>query len=191
MEKEFIKSKENKVLEGLVLLKPLIHKDNRGFFLESWNRINFNNLIKEELDFVQDNHSFSKQNVLRGLHYQIDPFSQGKLVCCSNGEIFDVAVDIRKNSPTFAQWAGVILNSVNHYKLWIPAGFAHGFLVLSDCADVHYKSTAYWSKEHEYSIKWDDPTISINWPKKSDAFKISDKDKSGTFLDEISPNYLF
>ena len=191
MRKELIKSQKNNILNGLILLKPDIIRDKRGLFFESWNELKLLNIIGENIKFVQDNHSSSAKNVLRGLHYQINPYEQGKLVRCSNGEIFDITVDIRKDSLTFGQWAGVILNSKNHNQLWIPAGFAHGFLVLSDNADVNYKTTNHWSKEHECSIRWDDPSISINWPNKSNKYNISDNDKNALYLKDISIEKLF
>lgn len=191
MKKELVFNKENETLNGLFLLKPEIHEDKRGIFFESWNQLKFNNLINEKIEFVQDNLSFSHKNVLRGLHYQIDPFAQGKLVRCSQGEIFDVAVDIRKTSSTFGQWAGIILNSRNHYQLWIPSGFAHGFLVLSDYASVNYKTTNFYSKEHEYSVRWNDPNISIDWPLQKDKVTLSEKDKEAIFLNKILPENLF
>ena len=186
---EKIYTKNGLEIQGLLKLSPKVFSDDRGFFLESWNKKNWDYLLEKcnqkSQEFVQDNHSKSSKGVLRGLHYQLEPFAQGKLVRVVSGEVFDVAVDIRKNSSTFAQWAGIKLNSSNHYQLWIPAGYAHGFLVLSDHADVHYKTTEYWSKEHERSIRWNDPSLSINWPKLSNEFNISYKDKNALFLEEI------
>lgn len=176
MNKEIIFSNQNNLLEGLLLIKPDIYKDDRGQFLESWNQLKFNNLVGKKIDFVQDNFSFSDKNVLRGLHYQKEPYAQGKLVRCSQGSIFDVAVDIRKNSSTFGEWAGVILDSIKHNQFWIPEGYAHGFLVLSDFADVNYKTTNFYSKKHEASIVWNDPNFSISWPMDGDEVKLSPKD---------------
>jgi len=164
MDKIKIKSSKNNILEGLLMLEPNLIRDNRGFFFESWNEYKFNNIINEKINFVQDNHAYSFKNVIRGLHYQLEPFEQGKLISCSKGIIFDVAVDIRSNSPTFKEWGSVILDSERHNQLWIPKGFAHGYQVLSEFAHVNYKVTNYWSKEHESSIKWNDPEIGIEWP---------------------------
>lgn len=190
MEKEIVKSNKKQELKGLFLIKPNLFKDTRGMFLESWNKGVFNNLIGDKIDFVQDNHSSSYRNVIRGLHYQTHPQAQGKLIRCSQGKIFDVAVDIRKCSPTFSQWAGVILDSINHNQLWIPSGYAHGFLVLSEYADVNYKTTEFWSKENEYSIRWDDSDISIIWPKKSNDLNISKKDIDSFYLKDIPKDKL-
>lgn len=155
-------------LEGPLLIKPKVFADERGFFFESWNDHVFRQILHQEGQvipgFVQDNHSRSSQGVLRGLHYQLPPHPQGKLVRCVMGEIFDVAVDLRHQSPTFSQWVGVRLNALNQDQLWVPAGFAHGFLTLSDHAEVLYKTTDYWSRDCEQSIRWDDPQIAIQWP---------------------------
>ncbi|MBV2352175.1 dTDP-4-dehydrorhamnose 3,5-epimerase [Synechococcus sp. HK05] len=155
-------------LEGPLLIKPKVFADERGFFFESWNDNIFRQILDQEGQviprFVQDNHSRSSQGVLRGLHYQLPPHPQGKLVRCVVGEIFDVAVDLRRQSPTFSQWVGVRLNASNQDQLWVPAGFAHGFLTLSDHAEVLYKTTDYWSRDCERSIRWDDPQIGIQWP---------------------------
>ena len=191
MKKVLVKSKSGNILKGLAIIEPDIYRDNRGLFFESWNASKFCSLIDENINFVQDNHSYSSKNVLRGLHYQLNPFSQGKLVRCSKGKIFDVAVDIRKNSPTFKEWAGVTLDSEIHSQLWIPSGFAHGFLVLSEFADVNYKATNYWSKEHERTIKWNDSTISIDWPIKELNINISEKDANALKIDELENNQLF
>tara|TARA_Y100001978_G_scaffold203213_1_gene227509 strand:+ start:5375 stop:5956 length:582 start_codon:yes stop_codon:yes gene_type:complete len=150
--------------EGLFLVTPNKYKDQRGSFYESWNKNIFDKKINSCVNFVQDNHSSSIQGVLRGLHYQTSPNPQGKLVRCPYGEIFDVAVDLRINSKTFGRWTGIYLNSENMNQLWIPEGFAHGFLTISDFAEVLYKTTAYWNKECEKSIKWNDERLSIDWP---------------------------
>ena len=145
------------------LIKPKIFRDERGYFFEAYKESEFKeNGIQE--NFVQDNHSSSSLGVLRGLHYQLPPHAQGKLVGCIKGSIFDVAVDIRKNSPTFGKWIGVNLNSLNHYMLYIPAGFAHGFYTLQDKTEVLYKVTAEYSPEHDRGIIWNDPQLSIRWP---------------------------
>lgn len=150
-------------LGGVLLIDPKVFGDARGFFFESFNAKHFSELTGFIPPFVQDNHSRSARGVLRGLHYQIlQP--QGKLVRVSAGEVFDVAVDIRRSSPTFGKWAGVVLSAENKRQLWIPPGFAHGFVVLSETADFLYKTTDYWAPEHERCIRWDDPAIGIEWP---------------------------
>lgn len=160
---ENLKTENNLVIKDLVTLIPDVYEDGRGFFFESWNQDKFNKIVNKNVTFCQDNHSRSCYGVLRGLHYQLDPFPQGKLVRCSFGSIFDVAVDIRKNSSTYGKWGGIELNSENKKQLWIPPGFAHGFLTLTKIAEVQYKTTNFWSKECERSIKWNDPKININW----------------------------
>ena len=159
---------ERPPLEGLLLITPHVIGDDRGFFLESWNNRRFADALgvaeADAPDFSQDNHSRSSRGVLRGLHYQLPPSPQGKLVRCVAGAIFDVAVDVRRSSPTWGQWYGVELNEVNHRQLWIPPGFAHGFLTLSETADVLYKASGFWSRECERSMLWSDPAIGISWP---------------------------
>ena len=151
-----------------LLLTPRLFGDERGFFFESWNQRSFAAALGVPLEqapaFVQDNHSRSSRGVLRGLHYQLPPHPQGKLVRCVVGEIFDVAVDIRRSSPTFGQSVGAALTSQNHQQLWVPEGFAHGFLTLSEHAEVLYKTTDFWSKECERAIRWDDQQVAIAWP---------------------------
>jgi dTDP-4-dehydrorhamnose 3,5-epimerase len=147
----------------VVLLEPTVHGDARGFFFESYNKKTLESLLNRDLNFVQDNHSLSAKNVLRGLHYQIKQ-PQGKLVRVIQGEIFDVAVDLRCSSKTFGNWVGVTLSSKNKRQLWVPEGFAHGFLVTSDSAEVLYKTTDYYAPEHERVILWCDHSLSINWP---------------------------
>ena len=191
MEKELIFSNKGNLLEGPLLIKPKVFTDERGLFLETWNHLKYKKLLNQEINFVQDNFSFSKKNVLRGLHYQINPFSQGKLVRCSEGKIFDVAIDIRKDSPTFSQWAGVILDSIFHNQFWIPSGYAHGFLVLSDFAGINYKTDNYYSKESEVSIRWDDPNIDICWPENQNKFIVSKKDSTALPLDLIPTDKIF
>ncbi|MEX0387233.1 dTDP-4-dehydrorhamnose 3,5-epimerase [Spiribacter onubensis] len=142
---------------------PEVHKDERGFFMESWNRRVFHE-HGIDADFVQDNHSRSVKGTLRGLHYQTLPHAQGKLVRVTLGEVFDVAVDIRRDSPTFGQWVGEYLSAENHAMLWIPQGFAHGFYVTSEVAEFQYKCTDYYAPECERSIRWDDPALRIEWP---------------------------
>ena len=145
------------------LLKPKAFGDSRGFFLESWNRETFRG-IGLDLDFVQDNHSRSSKGVLRGLHYQIGDAAQGKLVWVTSGTVFDVIVDLRQSSPTFGVWDGYILNTETHDRLWVPAGCAHGFLVLSDVADFHYKVSAPYRPDKECALRWNDPSLGIDWP---------------------------
>jgi dTDP-4-dehydrorhamnose 3,5-epimerase len=149
-------------LPDVLLIEPRVFSDDRGFFFESWNRRAFAaaGLVAE---FVQDNHSRSARNVLRGLHYQIQ-HAQGKLVRVCAGEVFDVAVDVRKSSPTFGRWTGATLSAQNKHMLWIPPGYAHGFLVLSEAADFLYKTTDYWYPEHERTLLWNDPALRIGWP---------------------------
>lgn len=150
-------------IPDLILLEPRVFGDHRGFFFESFNQRQFEQVIGRSVSFVQDNHSRSAKNVLRGLHYQICQ-PQGKLVRVTAGAVFDVAVDLRKSSATFGQWAGEILSAENKRQLWIPEGFAHGFLVLGDYAECLYKATDYWAPEHERCIAWNDPTLAIDWP---------------------------
>lgn len=171
-------------IPDVILLEPRVFNDDRGFFFESFNKERFTELTGVDLDFVQDNHSCSSSGVLRGLHYQIDPKAQGKLVRIVSGEVFDVAVDIRKNSPTFGKWVGEILSAENKKQLWIPAGFAHGFLTLSKSAEMLYKTTDYYSPEHERSIIWSDSDIGIDWPLDivSGKVKIAEKDLKGSML---------
>ena len=170
-------------IDGVILIKPDIHYDSRGFFLESYTKKEFANKgINEE--FVQDNHSFSIKNTLRGLHYQIKPFEQSKLVRCISGEIMDVAVDIRKGSKTYGKYISVTLSSENKNMLYIPKGFAHGFLVTSDYAEVIYKVDNYYSRNHERGIIWNDETIGIRWP--IDNPIISEKDRSWPKLQDIN-----
>ncbi len=145
------------------ILEPKVFFDDRGFFFESFNKKVFENALGIIPKFVQDNHSKSSKNVLRGLHYQLPPFAQGKLVRVIKGEVFDVAVDLRKSSSTFGKWVGVVLSSENKKQLWIPEGFAHGFITLSDEAEFIYKTTNYYDKRSERSIKWDDRDLKIKW----------------------------
>ena len=151
-----------------LLLSPRVFGDDRGFFFESWNQRSFAQALGLPLEqapaFVQDNHSRSSRGVLRGLHYQLPPHPQGKLVRCILGEIFDVAVDIRRSSPSFGQWVGAVLSGENHQQLWVPEGFAHGFLTLSEQAEVLYKTTDFWSKDCEAAMRWDDRQLAIQWP---------------------------
>ncbi|WP_137918285.1 dTDP-4-dehydrorhamnose 3,5-epimerase [Hydrogenophaga sp. 2FB] len=170
-------------IPDVLIIEPKVFGDARGFFFESFNQKAFNEATGLDVNFVQDNHSRSAQGVLRGLHYQVQQ-PQGKLVRVVRGEVFDVAVDIRKNSPTFGRWAGVKLSEDNHRQLWIPAGLAHGFLVLSESADFLYKTTDYYAPQHERCIAWNDPDIGIEWPS-TDAPQLSAKDQLGKRLREV------
>ncbi len=186
---EIIKLTSNKgnILNGACLLKPKIFSDERGSFLESWNQETFDSLIGRKIIFSQDNHSSSKIGVLRGLHYQVPPIPQGKLVRCVAGEIFDVAVDIRINSKTFGEYVFAKLNNDNKLMLWIPTGFAHGFLSLKDNSEVIYKASGKYSKKHERSIIWNDKTLKINWPLQivnKDEPSLSEKDANAPLLNK-------
>ncbi len=162
----------------VLIIEPKVFGDERGFFFESYNARKFEELTGRNVAFVQDNHSRSARHVLRGLHYQIRQ-PQGKLVRVTSGEVFDVAVDIRKNSPTFGKWVGEILSEENRRMIWIPEGFAHGFLVLSEYAEFLYKTTDYWAPEHERTIMWNDPDLDIGWPLNSEEPVLSEKDRKG------------
>jgi dTDP-4-dehydrorhamnose 3,5-epimerase len=168
MQAERLLSASGDAIEGSLLLKPKVFVDERGFFFESWNASAFAQILESDgqplPDFVQDNHSRSSRGVLRGLHYQLPPHPQGKLVRCVVGDIFDVAVDLRRSSSTFGQWVGVHLSATNHQQLWVPPGFAHGFLTLSEQAEVLYKATESWSSVSERAIRWDDPDLAVAWP---------------------------
>jgi dTDP-4-dehydrorhamnose 3,5-epimerase len=169
-------------IPDVAILEPRVFADNRGFFYESYNTREFEKNISTEVQFVQDNHSRSEQGVLRGLHYQIQQ-PQGKLVRVIVGSVFDVAVDLRKNSAYFGHWVGVELSADNKQQLWIPPGFAHGFLVTSAIAEVLYKATDYYAPEHERCVVWNDPEIGIDWGLVGDPV-LSNKDQSGKFLRE-------
>ena len=151
-------------IPDVLLIEPEVFADERGFFFESFNQNKFEEAVGHKINFVQDNHSKSVKGVLRGLHYQLPPKAQGKLVRVIKGEVFDVAVDLRQSSPTFGKWVGEIISSDNKKQMWIPEGFAHGFLTLSDAAEFLYKTTEFYSKEHECAICWNDETIKIQWP---------------------------
>lgn len=166
-------------IPDVVRLEPRVFGDARGFFYESFNQLAFNQATGLDVEFVQDNHSRSARGVLRGLHYQLTPHAQGKLVRVVRGSVFDVAVDIRRSSPTFGRWVGEELSEDNHRQLWIPPGFAHGFLVLSDTADFVYKTTDYYATVAERCIAWDDPAIGIAWPDAGCAPNLSAKDRLG------------
>lgn len=170
-------------LPDVLIIEPKVFGDARGFFFESYNERVFREATGLDVRFVQDNHSRSGQGVLRGLHYQLPPAAQGKLVRCVSGEVFDVAVDLRRNSPTFGRWTGVHLSADNQRQVWIPPGFAHGFLVLSEMADFLYKTTDYYASAHERCLRWDDPDLAIGWPLTKFPF-LSDKDQAGRLLRE-------
>lgn len=163
------------------IFEPKVFGDARGFFFESFSQKIFEEAVGKKIDFVQDNHSKSQKGVLRGLHYQLDPHAQGKLVRCIEGEVFDVAVDIRKYSATFGQWVGAVLSAENKRQLWIPEGFAHGFLTLSDTAQFVYKATNYYAPQSERCIIWNDPQINIEWPEAGQV-QLSAKDQNGLLL---------
>jgi dTDP-4-dehydrorhamnose 3,5-epimerase len=164
-------------LPGVIILEPKVFGDQRGFFFESFNARSFAEATGLQREFVQDNHSHSQRGVLRGLHYQVQQ-AQGKLVRVTAGEVYDVAVDLRRSSPTFGHWVGVNLSAENKRQMWVPEGFAHGFVVLSEFAEFLYKTTDYYAPEHERCIRWDDPTLAIDWPLDG-APQLSAKDQSG------------
>jgi dTDP-4-dehydrorhamnose 3,5-epimerase len=166
-------------LAGVLVLEPQVFGDARGFFLESWNRQVFDAAVGTPVGFVQDNHSRSARGVLRGLHYQRAPHAQGKLVRVVCGRVFDVVVDLRRASPGFGRWFGCELSGDDHRQVWIPPGCAHGFLVLSDSADVLYKTTAVYAPAAEVCIRWDDPALGITWPDAGVAPQLSAKDAAG------------
>ena len=169
-------------IPDLLLIEPQVFGDDRGFFYESFNQNKFEEAMGKKINFVQDNHSKSIKGVLRGLHYQLAPKAQGKLVRVTQGEVFDVAVDLRQSSATFGKWVGEILSADNKKQLWIPQGFAHGFLTLSDTAEFLYKTTDFYSPEHEQSIQWNDKTIGIDWPMKD--VSLSSKDSAAVSFKE-------
>ncbi|MBK17127.1 MAG: dTDP-4-dehydrorhamnose 3,5-epimerase [Prochlorococcus sp. SP3034] len=186
MEYTLLSNAKGEEVEGPLVLTPNVFNDERGYFYESWNEKKFNTIIGKEIRFAQDNISHSFKGVLRGLHYQLEPEPQGKLVRCSNGSIFDVAVDMRKKSKTFGKWVSAELSEENKNQLWIPVGFAHGFLTISDHAEVNYKATGFWNKDCEHSIRWNDNDLKITWPIMELGFEpiINEKDASAPFLKE-------
>ena len=167
----------------VIIIEPKVFGDDRGFFFESFNEREFAEAVGAPVRFVQDNHSRSTRRVLRGLHYQLPPYAQDKLVRVVSGEVFDVAVDIRKGSPTFGRWVGEILSAENKRQLWVPTGFAHAFLTLSETADFLYKTTSFYAPGAERCIKWDDPEIGISWPFQGSPL-LSQKDTSGVKFSE-------
>ena len=187
-----VTSNKGNLINGPLIIKPKVIFDNRGYFFESWNHSEFNKIISRKVNFVQDNHSESKYGVIRGLHYQLRPKAQAKLVRCSKGEIFDVLVDIRKDSRTYGEWSSVILNAQNKLQFWIPEGFVHGFMSLKNFSEVQYKTNEYWDKEHERSLYWKDSDLNINWPlansNEENKIIINDKDSIAPNLKEIEKN---
>ena len=171
-------------IPDVLILEPKVFGDARGFFFESYSEHDFQQATGLDVKFVQDNHSRSSKGVLRGLHYQLPPHAQGKLVRCVRGAVFDVAVDIRKSSPTFGKWVGVELSEDNHRQFWIPPGFAHGFVTLTDTADFLYKTTDYYAPAHEQCVAWSDPTIDIDWAGAGCMPSLSAKDQRGLMLDQ-------
>lgn len=164
MKVEQLSTAGGRLIEGPLLITPQVFGDERGFFFESWNQQRFDQAAGTSITFVQDNHSRSSRGVLRGLHYQLEPEPQGKLVRCSSGSILDVAVDLRHGSSSFGEWIAAELSAENQQQLWVPVGFAHGFLTLSESAEVLYKASGYWNKACERSIRWNDPDLAIAWP---------------------------
>jgi dTDP-4-dehydrorhamnose 3,5-epimerase len=171
-------------IPDVLILEPKVFGDERGFFMESFNQRVFDEAVGGKVNFVQDNHSRSARGVLRGLHYQVAPHAQGKLVRVTQGRVFDVAVDIRHASPTYGAWAGVELNAAHHKQLWIPPGLAHGFLVLSESADFLYKATAYYEPQAERALRWNDAALGIEWPELGMAPILSSRDAAAPSLAE-------
>jgi dTDP-4-dehydrorhamnose 3,5-epimerase len=169
-------------LPGVLIIEPKVFGDERGFFLETFNQRAFDKAVGHRVEFVQDNHSRSQRGVLRGLHYQLAPRAQGKLVRVVCGRVFDVAVDMRRGSATFGGWFGTELTGTVHRQVWIPAGFAHGFLVMSESADFLYKTTDYYEPSAEGSVRWDDPQLAIKWPEIGVPISLSDKDRCAPLL---------
>ena len=167
-------------IADVLVIEPAVFGDARGAFFESWNRRRFGELVGRDVQFVQDNHSVSARGVLRGLHYQVRQ-AQGKLVRVVAGEVFDVAVDVRRSSPTFGRWVGEVLSAENRRMMWIPEGFAHGFLVLSDLAEFLYKTSDYYAPEHERTLLWNDPKVGVKWPLEGEPV-LKPKDAAGTPL---------
>lgn len=178
-------------IPDVLLIEPNVLNDDRGFFFESYNQSEFENTVNREVTFVQDNHSKSSKGVLRGMHYQLEPYAQGKLVRVISGEVFDVAVDLRVGSKTYGQWVGEYLSSKNMKQLWIPEGFAHGFLVTSNEAEFLYKTTNFYNRDSERVILWSDPDIDIKWPMSNEAITISPKDQQGSLLSSVKDELNF
>tara|TARA_A100001011_G_scaffold396520_1_gene494575 strand:+ start:1125 stop:1712 length:588 start_codon:yes stop_codon:yes gene_type:complete len=183
-----LRNKENQIINGPLEIKPKIFNDDRGYFYETWNAKDFEANINSGTSFVQDNQSFSERGTLRGLHYQLNPMSQGKLVRVTKGKVFDVIVDLRQKSKTFKSWTSLILNCQDKNQMWIPKGFAHGFLTLSKEAILEYKVTNFWEKDLERTILWDDSLISIEWPRLNNKLlepNLSSKDMNGLSLQSV------
>ena len=189
MEYFSINSNKGNLIKGPLIIKPKIFFDHRGYFFESWNHLEFKKIISRDVNFVQDNHSKSKYGVLRGLHYQLEPKAQAKLVRCTKGEVFDVIADIRKDSDTYSEWSSIILNEQNNLQFWIPEGFVHGFISLKDCSELQYKTNEYWEKDLERSLFWKDSDLNIDWPLANNNEKnkiiTNDKDAIAPTLKEI------
>ena len=197
MQAECLIGSGGKPLEGPLLITPRVFGDDRGFFFESWNERIFQSALVEagvaedeaqSIRFRQDNHSRSSGGVLRGLHYQLPPEPQGKLVRCTLGVIFDVAVDLRRSSSTYGHWCSAELSAANQHQLWLPEGFAHGFLVVSDASEVQYKASGFWNRDCERSLRWDDPTLQLEWPLKLAGVAaplLAGKDAEAPFLAEL------
>ena len=195
MDLEYITSNKNNIIQGPLVFYPKIFNDERGYFYEAWNKEEFNKLISNDFNFIQENQSLSHKNVLRGLHFQLNPKAQGKLVRVIKGTVNDVIVDLRANSPTFTEWANVELSCERNNQLWIPKGFAHGFLSLTDNTILQYKVNNYWSPTYERTLKWNDNYLNIKWNNsntESLEFFISNKDKNGSSLNDlIKSNDIF
>lgn len=195
MQLEQLTTASGQVMEGPLLITPQVFADDRGFFFESWNQRRFDQAVGSPTAFVQDNHSRSRRGVLRGLHYQLEPEPQGKLVRCSVGAVFDVAVDLRRGSSTFGEWVGAELSASNQQQLWVPVGFAHGFLTLSESAEVLYKASGFWTKSCERSLRWNDPEVGITWPLDrlaGVAPLLADKDAAApTFAEAVAAGEVF
>ena len=195
MNSQTLQSNKSKLIEGPLEIFPDLYQDSRGYFYESWNSEKFNKLIEKKINFVQDNQSLSFCNVIRGLHYQLNPKPQSKLVRVIKGRVFDVIVDLRLNSETFGEWTGIEINETKKNQLWIPFGFAHGFMTLSEYAILQYKVTDFWSSKYEKCLLWNDNEINILWPEfyeDSQKFIISEKDSNGiTFKEAKNNNFLF
>ena len=176
-------------IPDVLIIEPKVFSDDRGFFYESFNQKSWEEATGLKTKFVQDNHSRSVKGVLRGLHYQLPPAAQGKLVRCVTGEVFDVAVDIRKSSATFGKWVGHVLSAENKRQMWIPEGFAHGFCTLTDVAEILYKTTDYYDTSCEVAIAWDDPRIGVQWPI-ADSPSLSKKDADAPIMDDISDMFF-
>jgi dTDP-4-dehydrorhamnose 3,5-epimerase len=175
-------------ISDVLLIEPKVFDDDRGFFFESFNQYKFEEAVGRKVNFAQDNHSKSSKGVLRGLHYQSPPKVQAKMIRVIQGEVFDVAVDLRQSSPTFGAWVGEILSADNKKQMWIPEGFAHGFVTLSDTSEILYKTTDFYSPQHEHVISWDDQTLNILWPIVIEKFFLTDKDLNAS---SFKSSYLF